>query len=181
MSMCDFSNFHPRYCIRFVCFLLVLSTISTACSSLEPYRLLESTNPIATIADKERRIGSFDFYEIMSIDRKRVDSESRGIPSNRLDESFDGLGDPEDWIPLRAGLRKLEAQVCKYSPGVQDLLSFSGWYCGHAVLPLVAESGAHYRLYGSVNKQGDYAEIWIEDARSEKTVVDIIRVPIEDW
>jgi len=32
-----------------------------------------------------------------------------------------------------------------------------------------------------VNKQGDYAEIWIEDARSGKTIVDIIHVPIEDW
>ena len=153
----------------------------TACSSLEPYRLPENTNPIATIEDKERRIGSFDFNQVMSINRKRVDSESRGIPSHRLDESSDALGDPEDWIPLRAGLRKLEVQICKYSPGVLDLLSFSGWHCGHAVLPLAAESGAHYRLCGSVNKQGDYAEIWIEDARSGKTIVDIIHVPIEDW
>ena len=181
MSMYSSSNFQPGDCIRFVCFLLILSTVATACSSLKPYRLSENTGPIATIEDKEPRIGSFDFHQIMSIDRKRIDSESRGINSNRLDEGFDAPGDPEDWIPLRAGLRKLEVQVCKYSPGVLDLLSFSGWYCGHAVLPLVAESGVHYRLRGSMNKQGNYAEIWIEDARSQKTVVDIIRVPIEDW
>lgn len=175
------SDPQARYCTRVVFFLAFFSVTATACSSLEPYRLPEDINNIATIEDKEPRIGSHNFVRVMSIDRKRIDSKSRGIPPSSLDESTNALGKSEDWIPLRAGLRKLEVQVCKYSPGILEVLFLSGWYCGHAVLPLVVEPRAHYRLCGSVNKQEDYAELWIEDAELQKTIVEVIRVPIEDW
>lgn len=178
MSKCDASNPSPGYCMRFVCFLCLFSAITIGCSSLEAYRLPENIDEIATIEDKEPQIGSLNYFYVMSIDRKRIDSRSRGIPSSRLGKNLRALGDPEDWIPLRVGLRKLEVIVCKYSPDVLDLLSFSGWHCGHAVLPLVVESGVHYRLGGSVNKQEDYAELWIEDANSGRTVLDVTRVPI---
>lgn len=169
-----------RHRIRLVFLSTLLAAISVACSSLEPYRLPENIGEIGTLEDEEPRFGSRHYVRVMSIDRKRIDSGSRGVASVAPDDTINGTGDSKDWIPMRTGLRKLEVQACKYSPSLLDALSWSGWYCGHTVLPLTVEAGAHYRLHGSVNKQEDCAELWIEDAESGKTVVGIIRVPIEN-
>lgn len=166
-------NPYRRHCMRLVFFLLLITAIATACSSLEPYRFTESSGETGTIEDKQARIGSLSFVEVKSIDRKRIDSGSRGIDSDNLDKTDRTLGNPDKWIPLRTGLRKLEVLVCGYEfPW--------GWSCGRSVLPLVVEPGTHYRLCGSVKKQEDYAELWIEDTRSGDTVVGIVRVPFED-
>ena len=165
-----------RHRIRFVFFAALLAAISVACSSLEPYRLPDNISEIGTLEDRKPRIGLRDYVHVMSIDRERINSASRGVSSVARDDGITETGNPRHWIPMRTGLRKLEVQACKFSPGLFDVLSFSGWYCGHAVLPLNVEAGAHYRLHGSVNKQEEYAELWIEEVESGKTVSGIVRV-----
>ena len=167
------SDSYRRRRMRLAFFLFLITAIATACSSLEPYRFTESSGEGGTIEDQQARIGKLSYMEVMSIDRKRIDSRSRGIDADSLDQNDRAPGNPDKWIPLRAGLRKLEVLVCRYKfPW--------GWSCGRSVLPLVVEPGTHYRLCGSVNKQEDHAELWIEDARSGKTVVDTVRVPVGD-
>jgi hypothetical protein len=117
---------------------------------------------------------------VLSIDRQRIDRQSRGAPPYLLPETGDSSDDSENWIRLRSGLRKLEVQVCKFLPGLLDLFTYRGWHCGHAVLPLFVESGMHYRLCGSLNKREDYAELWIEIAESGEAVTEVVRVDLED-
>jgi len=165
--------------LHFIPVLSLITIVGTACSSLEAYRVPETGADIATIEDEPYKFGDFEYLEVMSIDRSRIDGQSRGVPAAWSTENGQLLGDPEALIPLQIGIRKLEARACKYSPPLQDGLMFGGWHCGHAVLRLVVESGTHYRVRGLVNKKEDYAELWIENTESGQTVTNVTRVAIE--
>ena len=159
----------------------VITIVGTACSSLEPYRLTENMAEIATIEDEPRSLLLMTgFVEVMSIDRRRIDGKSRGVPSIWMTEYGQPLGDPRTLIALQGGLRKLEVQACKYSLPLQYGHVFGAWHCGHAVLRLVVEPHTQYRLRGQVNKQDNYAELWIEYAKSGQTVADVTRVELEE-
>lgn len=157
----------------------VITIVGTACSSLEPYRVTENMTDIATIEDEPRNfLLPADFVEVMSIDRRRIDGQSRGVQAIWMTEYGQLLGDPRTLIALPAGLRKLEVQACKYSLPLKYGHVFGAWHCGHAVLRLVVERHTQYRLRGQVNKQDNYAELWIEYAKSGQTVADATRVEL---
>ena len=125
-------------------------------------------------------MGSLEYVRVLSIDRQRIDSESRHLPLGEFATGAIRPDDEKDWIPLRAGLRKLEVEVCKYSPDFLDVLAFTGWHCGHSVLRLTSESGSLYRLRGTVDKKQDRATLWIEDALSGDTVVSPVEAPLDN-
>ena len=174
------SSRQPRVRVPARLLLLVISACCAGCSTLEPYRISGTTSDVAFVEDDRPGMYSDFFRQILSIDRKRINSESRRLSANWSVKAGELPGDLDNWIPLRTGLRKLEVQVCEYDPSLWDLIAWSGWHCGHAVLALKAESGGHYRLNGTVNKKEDYAELWIENARSEEVVTDVTRVAICD-
>ncbi len=170
---------HPVRAIRILPCLIAVLAIGSACSNLEEYRRPEQDVRIATIEDDPHSPGSLEYVKLMSIDRRRVDRDSRGVSLDRLGADAASLGDPDDWVPLDVGLRKLEARVCKYRPGLLDVLAYAGWYCGHAVISLEAEPGAHYVLRGDLNKRQGYAELWVEDGRSGEIVTEVTLTDIE--
>lgn len=149
-----------------------------ACSTLEPYRIAGADAATAAIEDDRYQIGSREYVRVLSIDRQRIDSESRDLPLGEFAAGTVRPDDEEDWIPLRAGLRKLEVEVCKYSPDFLDLLAFSGWHCGHSVLRLTSEPGSLYRLRGTADKKENRATFWVEDAVSGDTVVSPVEAPL---
>jgi hypothetical protein len=157
---------------------LVIAVVGPACSSLEPYRVSATVTDIATIEDQAYKLLDSDFLEVMSIDRSRIDGQSRGINADWFPANGRILGDRDVLIPLRVGLRKLEVQACKYSPPLKYGHVLGGWHCGHAVLRLVVEPRTQYRLRGQVNKQDNYAELWIEYATSGQTAADVTRVDL---
>ena len=169
------SDPQARYCIRVVFFLAFFSVIATACSSLEPYRLPENINNIAFIEDNYREWSYKGSVYVMSIDRKRIDADSRRASRIWFDKNDDSVEHSRNWIPMHAGLRKLEVTVAS-----EHYFSFicTRLY-GHGVLALQAESGAYYRLRGEVNKEERFAEVWIENAQSGETVVTATRLPTE--
>lgn len=148
-----------------------------ACSTLEPYRAAGEETGTAAIQDDRYQMGLLEFVRVLSIDRQRIDSQSRGLSPDEFAAGVKSPGSESDWIPLRPGLRKLEVEVCKFSPGFLDFLALSGWYCGHTVLRLTSEPGSLYRLRGTVDKKEDRVTIWIEDALSGDTVVSAVEVP----
>lgn len=135
---------------------------------------------MAAIQDDRFQMGSLEYVRVLSIDREQIDSESRDLPLGEFAAGGVSPDEEDNWIPLRPGLRKLEVEVCKFSPGFFDLLSISGWYCGHAVLRLTCEPGSLYRLRGTVDKKEDRATFWIEDALSGDTVVSVVEGPVVD-
>ena len=126
------------------------------------------------------QMGSLEYVRVLSIDRQRIDSESRDPPIGEFAAAGVSPDDEDNWIPLRPGLRKLEVEVCKYSPGFFDVLAFTGWHCGHSVLRLTSESGALYRLRGTLDKKANRATFWIEDALSGDTVVSPVEAPLDN-
>lgn len=169
----------PVRAVQILPCLIAVLAIGSACSNLEEYRRPKQDVRIATIEDDTHSLGSLEYVKLMSIDRRRIDQDSRGVSLDRLGADAASLGDPDDWVPLDAGVRKLEARVCKYRPGLLDVLAYSGWYCGHAVISLEAEPGVHYVLRGDLHKREGYAELWVEDGRSGAAVTEITRTDID--
>ena len=157
---------------------LAIVIVVTACSNLEPYRVSETVTDIGTIEDQAYKFLNSYFLEVMSIDRSRIDGQSRGIRADWLPAEGGILGDRDVLIPLKVGLRKLEVQACKYSLPLNYGHVFGGWHCGHAVVRLVVEPRTQYRLRGQVNKQDNYAELWIEYAKSGQKAADITRIDL---
>jgi hypothetical protein len=151
-----------------------------ACSTLEPYRPAGAEADMAAIQDDRFRMGALEYVRILSVDRERIDSESRDLPIGQSAAGGVSPDHEDDWIPLQPGLRKLEVEVCKFAPGFLDVLALSGWHCGHTVLRLTCEPGSLYRLRGTVDKKEDRATFWIEDAVSGDTVVSTVEIPVDN-
>lgn len=150
---------------------------AVGCATLESYRLPANMTEYATIEDHPFRFGMNEYDHVVSIDRRRVDRESREIPEKlpavtNLRSKTDG-----NVIVLNAGVRKLEVRVCESTWDLQHAFSLHGpWHCGRSVLRLEALPGRHYRLFGVVNHDEDSAELWIEAAQSHEKVAGPIRI-----
>jgi len=157
---------------------IAYSAVGIGCATtLEPYIVPTSPAGYATIEDQPYRFGANKYVVVTTIERKRVDDKSRGVPetsSIAVNASEDKTG---ELIVVAAGPRKLEIEVCKFAPGFWDFFSyFGGWYCKSTVLRLEASPGSHYRVDGTLNKKEDYAEFWIENTESDEKVAGPIRI-----
>ena len=158
--------------------VVLFAALATSCSTLEPYRAPNTITEYATIEDHPYRLGSIKDYDyVVSIDRKSVDSMSRGIAEGLYERS--NLPGPvaANAIMLEVGVHKLEVRACKAFFELEHIFEIGGaWHCGRAVLRLDVMAGVHYRLAGSVNGEDDYAGLWIENARSHEKVAGPVRV-----
>lgn len=158
----------------------ILAVAAVACSGLDPYLQPQPESSFATIVDQPYKLFASEYVDILSVDRQRVVRESH-VESSGIDESKL----PEDCSPkaivLSPGIRKIETRACKSWFDLSRILEWGGaWHCGRAVLRLEAEAGTRYRVRGSVSKQGEYAELWIEYLNFGRIVAGKTRVDLED-
>ena len=77
--------------------IIVFTMLLASCAnqSMEPYRVPDSITSYATIIDRPPIISTFEYEKIVSIDRKLVDSKSRGLPegvgSNHSDLEYEKI------------------------------------------------------------------------------------------
>jgi len=156
---------------------VLFSMLVASCSSLEPYRAPMTTSEYATIEDHPYRLGSTkDYDHVVSIDRKSVDSVSRGIAKELYEKSNLPESVAANAIMLEVGVHKLEVRACKAFFELEHVFEIGGaWHCGRAVLRLEVMPGVHYRLAGSVNGEEDCADLWIENAKSHEKVAGPVR------
>jgi hypothetical protein len=134
----------------------------TACAT-KPYRVPESLVHYATIEYHLPEPFTSHFLHIISIDRKRIDRKSRGLPKAGSAD----IDNEKKVIALAEGTHLLHVHACERS-GV--------WRCSNAVLRIEAVSGGQYRIEVTINRKGDYAEFWIESVESGDKVTKPIRV-----
>ena len=144
---------------------------SCASVNMEPYRVPDSIASYATIKDRPAILNASDYVEIVSIDRKRVDSKSRRVPQG----VGSGDNDIKNVIVLAVGVRKLHIRACK-TPSTALSLLVSVEFCASSVLRLEANPGYQYRARATVNEKDDYADFWIESIESGEKVTEPIRV-----
>jgi|GEM_PF-7009795 len=153
-------------------FLITMLMVGCASVKLEPYRVPGSISSYVTIKDRPFRIGMSEYEKIVSIDRKRVDSKSRGVPEDvGLDHN-----DLKNVIVLAVGVRKLHIEACKFYFNVINIFFGSPWRCANSVIRLEASPGFQYRVRAILNKKDDYADFWIESIESGDKVIEPIRV-----
>jgi len=145
---------------------------------LEPYRAPDSIASYAIIKDRPFKLTlSFHdkFIHILSIDRKRIDGKSRGIPKS----VGSGHNDLKKALVLAVGVRKLHVEACREHATLFHVLFMPlgpHFRCADSILRLEASHGFQYRVRATVNKKDDYADFWIENIESGDKVTEPIRV-----
>jgi len=124
--------------------------------NMETYRIPDSIASYATIKDRPYSLGKTDTVQIISIERERVDRESRGLP--KAVASSDN--DLKNVIVLATGVRKLHVRACKLNELFFESYLGRLGMCASSVLRLEARPGFQYRVRAIVvTKKGDYADI----------------------
>jgi len=107
--------------------------------------------------DQPHEFGEFEFIDVLSIDRLRIDRDSRRNADKK--------------IAMEPGVRKVEVWACRYWLDLGDFFfPFDAWDCGRAVLRLEAEPGADYRVSARFSKKNKNARLWIVDVASQEIV-----------
>jgi hypothetical protein len=144
--------------------ILALTWALVGCSTLEPYRVRETTTEYATIeATPMSLTNRFKYSDIVSLDRRRIDRKSYTVPEN-----LDASGVPKRAIVIEQGSHKIHIMVCEF-----DMLFDK---CAEAILSLEAEVGHRYLVGGGVSKSNEFADIWIDDMGSGEKVAGPLRV-----
>jgi hypothetical protein len=104
-----------------------------------------------------------EFAFIESVNRKRL-------------KFSDSVNEP---IDLATGVQKLHVSACQDAVSLVNALILwdaTAWHCAEAILRLDVIPGVIYELKAKVNRDKDFADIWIEIAETSETVVGPMRV-----
>jgi hypothetical protein len=158
--------------------VIICVAIISACATENPYRPSSKIDKYATISDSPFK--SFQHsgvsVVILSIDRKRVDSDSR----TAID--IDKVENDKRAVLMTEGTHQLHVKACRYSLMHNFLTPFGDHYiCGEAVLRLDAVHDMQYRVRSEVNRKKDYADFWIENAKTGSIETNPIRVNGLEW
>jgi hypothetical protein len=119
--------------------------------------------------------GKDEFVFVVSIDRRVITTTGRGLPAEKPEEDPNRF---ENTIALNAGVQRMHLRACKRG---RNRIGFAGFYCTDRLVKLDALPDHRYRARALVNRQDDYADIWVEDLDSGEDVVEPVRLSELEW
>ena len=173
-----------------VILLVTITSFLASCASKEYYSTPDNFVDYAIIDDQkyiERDSwGAGSWARIVSVDRMEVHKRRRLLTADvvkslpdeeaRNMEDIKGI-DIMNAIPLSPGEHKLLVEVCETDANVLSAILMTPYMkCAKAVVRLNAEPHGRYLLGGSVSKNKDHADIWIDDLRDGSLAVEKVRV-----